>query len=255
MQENSESKMIKFQIKRQSRPDAEAYWEEYEIPHKPSLNIVSLLMHQHTYPQTTDGKQSTPACYNANCLEEVCGSCTMVVNGKVRQACSALVDQLEQPIKIEPMTKFPVVRDLMVDRERMFESLKWLKAWSPVSTYNPLGAGPRISEADQQQAYNFSRCMTCGCCLESCPQWSSDEAFIGPQAIAQAVLFNLNPIASAQKEQRVQTLIDNGLNVCGNAQNCAAVCPKEIDLVSAISEANWQATKHVASQFLGKGRK
>lgn len=251
----SENKTVKFKLKRQATPDSEAYWEEYEIPYKPSLNAISLIMSQHASPTTVEGKTSTPVGYEANCLEEVCGSCTMVINGKVRQGCTALVDNLEMPITIEPMSKFPKVRDLIVDRSRMFESLKKVQAWSPVSTYEPLGEGPLQNQKTQAQAYNFSQCMTCGCCLESCPQWSADEKFIGAQPIAQAMLFNLNPLSSSQQDERVETLIDNGLNICGNAQNCAAVCPKEVDLVGAISEANWQATKHIASKILGTNRK
>lgn len=49
-----------------------------------------------------------------NCLEEVCGACSMVINGRARQSCSAIVDQLEQPIRLEPMSTFPVIRDLQV---------------------------------------------------------------------------------------------------------------------------------------------
>ena len=62
--------------------------------------------------------------WECNCLEEVCGACTMIINGRVRQACTALIHKLDQPIVLEPMSKFPVVRDLYVDRSRMFESLK-----------------------------------------------------------------------------------------------------------------------------------
>lgn len=247
-------KVIRFKVLRQADPDKEPAWESFEIPYRPSLNVITLLMEQNAMPVTSCGKKSTPVTFEANCLEEVCGACTMVINGKVRQACTALVDTLEQPITIEPMTKFPTVRDLKVDRGRMFESLKEIKGWIPVSTYEPIGEGPRISPVIQEKAYNFSECMTCGCCLESCPQWGHDEIFIGPQAIAQAMLFNLHPTGASEKNERVQVLIKNGLNICGNSQVCEAVCPKSVDLIGAISEANWQATKHMASHFLGKNR-
>ncbi len=248
---STDTKTIKFKVKRQITPDSDPFWEEYETPWRPSLNIVTLLMDQHTMPVTKEGNKTTPISYDANCLEEVCGSCTMIINGKVRQACTALVDSLPQPITIEPMTKFPIVRDLMVDRQRMFDSLKWVQGWIPIDSSAPIGAGPNISPDTQQKTYNWSSCMTCGCCLESCPQWSSDEAFIGPQAIAQAMLFNTHPTGKNIQDERVKALIDNGLNICGNSQNCAAVCPKEVDLIGAISEANWQATKYVAKSFFG----
>ena len=83
--------------------------------------------------------------WDAACLEEVCGSCTMNINGKVRMACSALIDKLEQPITLEPMRKFPLVRDLAVDRTRMFEALKRVKAWIQLDGTHNLGPGPRQS--------------------------------------------------------------------------------------------------------------
>ena len=103
-----------------------------------------------------------------NCLEEVCGACSMVINGRARQSCSAIVDQLEQPIRLEPMSTFPVIRDLQVDRSRMFDNLKRMKAWIPIDGTYDLGPGPRMPEK-RQTAYELSKCMTCGVCLEVCP--------------------------------------------------------------------------------------
>ena len=103
----------------------------------------------------------------------------MVINGRVRQACTALVDRLlaehPQEIELRPMHKFPVVRDLVVDRGRMFATLKKLQAWLPVDSYLDMGPGPRQSQEEQQMAYHYSKCMTCGCCVEACPQYTKIE--------------------------------------------------------------------------------
>ena len=107
-------------------------------------------------PVTRDGKKTTPVVYDRACLEEVCGSCAMRINGVVAEACTALVDKLEQPIRLEPMAKFPVVRDLAVDRSAMFEALKRVKAWIPIDGTYDLGPGPRMAEAERQQAYELS---------------------------------------------------------------------------------------------------
>src|SRR5579862_1318979 len=122
-------KTVIFKIKRQQTPESKPYWEEFEIPYRPGMNVTSSLMDIAANPVTRQGKPTTPVTYDSNCLEEICGSCAMLINGQARMACSALIDQLEQPIRIEPMTKFPVVRDLAVDRQFMFESLKRVKAW------------------------------------------------------------------------------------------------------------------------------
>ena len=109
------SKTVLFKIKRQSTPDAKAHWEEFELPWHSGMNVISSLMEIAANPVTRDGKATTPITYDSNCLEEVCGSCAMLINGRARMACSALVDKLEQPIRLEPFSKFPVVRDLAVD--------------------------------------------------------------------------------------------------------------------------------------------
>src|SRR4051812_7664560 len=139
------NKTVIFKIKRQASPDTKPVWEEFELPWKPGMNVISSLMDIALNPTTRDGKATTPITYDSNCLEEICGSCAMLINGKARMACSALVDKLEQPIKLEPFSKFPVVRDLAVDRSVLFENLKAVKAWVPVDGTYDLGSGPRMS--------------------------------------------------------------------------------------------------------------
>src|ERR1700723_1271093 len=123
----AEKKVI-LKIKRQSSPGQPAHWEEFSLRWRPSMNIIICLRDIAENPVTRDGKKTTPISYDSNCLEEVCGSCAMLINGKARMACSALVDQLEQPIRIEPMTKVSVISDLYVDLQFNFENLKRRKA-------------------------------------------------------------------------------------------------------------------------------
>lgn len=103
-------------------------------------------------PMNIEGKKTMPVAWDMNCLEEVCGAYSMVINGKARQSCTALVDQLEQPIRLQPMKTFPVVRDLIVDRSTIFNTLKKLKAWIPIDGIYDLGEGPRMPERKRQWA-------------------------------------------------------------------------------------------------------
>ena len=117
IQENkqaAEEKIVRVKILRQAGPDLEPHWEEFDVPYKTGtgMNLTSVLNWVAENPKTTKGVDTTPVTYDVACLEEVCGSCTMVINGRVRQACSQLIERLveEQPtITIEPMSKFPVV--------------------------------------------------------------------------------------------------------------------------------------------------
>lgn len=239
-------RFIHFKIWRQASKDAPGAYEEFRVPWKKGANAISCLMEIQRNPTTVDGKKTTPVIWDSNCLEEVCGSCSMNINGKVRMACSALVDKLDQPIVLEPMKKFPLERDLAVDRSRMFSALKQVKAWVALDGTHNLGPGPRMSPDEQSTRYVLSTCMTCGCCLEACPQISVQNKFIGAAAISQARLFNLHPSGKMNAEERRRGLMgEGGLQDCGKAQNCSVVCPKEIPLTTSIAAMNREVTKQV----------
>src|ERR1700680_1552627 len=231
------TKPVRIKIKRQLTPDAKPSWEEFEIPYKPNMNVTSALMEIAANPITRDGKRTTPVTYDSNCLEEICGSCAMLINGRARMACSALLDHLDQPIKLEPFSKFPVVRDLAVDRSVLFENLKKVKAWVPIDGTYDLGEGPRQTPQLQEELYPLSNCISCTICMEVCPQFNESTGFVGAATIAQVKLFNNNPTGKVLKEERLRALAgDGGVQECGFAQNCVEACPKQLPLTEAISD-------------------
>jgi succinate dehydrogenase / fumarate reductase, iron-sulfur subunit len=236
-------KKVQIKIKRQDNPDGRTRWEEFEIPYRPNMNIIICLMEIRKSPITRDGKRTTPVVWDSNCLEHVCGACSMIINDQARQACSTLVDRLDQPITLEPMSKFPLVRDLRVDRSRFFLDLKRAKAWIPIDgTYN-LGPGPRLDVETQDIRYKLSTCMTCGVCMEVCPQYNTKTAFVGPAVINQVRLMNLHPTGAMNKGERLKVMMEEGgVQDCGNAQNCVRACPKQIPLTESIADVNRQTT-------------
>ncbi|PYX22937.1 MAG: succinate dehydrogenase iron-sulfur subunit [Acidobacteria bacterium] len=242
-----------IKIKRQNTPDSKSYWEEFELLYKPGRNVTSALMEIAANPVTRDGKKTTPITYDSNCLEEVCGSCAMLVNGKARMACSALLDNLDQPIRLEPFSKFPVVRDLATDRGVIFENLKAVKAWVPVDGSYDLGPGPRVSPDEQEEMYPLSRCISCCCCMEACPQFNEDTGFVGAAAISQVRLFNSHPTGQVLKHERLSALMgDGGIQECGYAQNCVEVCPKDIPLTTSIAEVGGDVMKQALGDLFRK---
>lgn len=242
-----------LKIKRQLKPGSKPYWEEFELHLRRGMNVTSALMDIALNPVTRDGKPTTPITYDSNCLEEVCGSCAMLINGRAAMACSALIENLDQPVSLEPFSKFPVVRDLAVDRSVLFENLKRVKAWVPVDGTYALGAGPRMSPDDQEAAYPLSRCISCCCCMEVCPQFNEGTGFVGAASIGQVQLFNTHPTGKALKKDRLHALMgDGGIHECGYAQNCVEICPKEIPLTNAISEVGRQVMKQALFDLFRK---
>ena len=256
-------------VLRQDRPGLPSYWQTFRLDYEPEMNVTSVLQRIAALCRTASGQKVAPVAYDANCLEEVCGSCTMLINGRVRQACSALVDRLladrPEEIELRPMSKFPVIRDLVVDRRRLFRALEKLQTWIPVDGYFDTGPGPLQSPEQQQEAYPLSKCMSCGCCLEACPQYVPldihrkdsetdlrfqkrqaevfDRNFIGAHAMNQVVLTNSHPTGAMTGKMRIAALVsEGGIQMCGKAANCQAVCPQEIPLMKSWASAGRAAT-------------
>ena len=217
------------------------YWEEFELELVPIANVISALMEIQKNPVNRQGERVEPVVWEQGCLEEVCGSCSMLINGRPRQACTALIEPIlketgTDTITLAPFSKFPLVRDLIVDRSVMFENLKKVRAWIDVEGAYDRGPGPKISPEKQEVMYSLSTCMTCGCCVEACPQINERSKFVGPQIVAQVRLFNAHPTGKMQRSRRLRSLMEEGgISDCGNAQNCVKVCPKEIPLTDAIA--------------------
>lgn len=220
------------------------YWETFALPRGPGENVISGLMEIQKRPITADGRRVAPVVWESACLEEVCGSCSMLINGKPRQACTALIEELapgDEPIVLAPLTKFPLVRDLIVDRSSMFENLKRIHGW--IEEEAGEGFGPTVSQEKQEVMYSLSTCMTCGCCLEACPQVNAQSDFVGPAAISQARLFNAHPTGSRERAERLRPLMERGgVSDCGHAQNCVKVCPKKIPLTDSIAAVSRDVT-------------
>ena len=250
---NTGERKVIIRIRRQDGPNQPSRWEEFAIPRRPNMNIISCLQYIAAHPVTTDGKTTTTPVWDSGCLEEVCGACTMLINGQTRQSCSALVDRLEQPITLEPMSKFPLVRDLFVDRQRLFNDLKRVKAWVPIDGTYDLGPGPAMPRELQDERYPLSRCISCGCCLEACPQYTPVNQFVGAAILSQARLFNDHPTGAALKDDRLESLMEEGgAGDCSKAGNCVQVCPKEIPLLESIAAVQRQATVYSIKKFFSR---
>jgi succinate dehydrogenase / fumarate reductase iron-sulfur subunit len=251
---------IRLKIRRQDRPDSAPYWAEFAVPYAPDYNVLSLLMQLRETPVTVEGDRVDPVLWEHNCMEEVCGACAMLIGGRPRPACSTLVDRLlesdpQGPIVLEPLPKFPVVRDLLVDRSRIDQGLRRVRAWVRIDgAWDVHEGAPRISPRDWAANYRFSRCMSCGCCMAACPQFGPQSPFLGPAALAQVRLMNAHPTGRYDRTERLHAIMgEGGIADCGNAQNCVRVCPKEIPLAEAIGELGRATAVQLVKDLFGGG--
>ena len=161
----------------------------------------------------------------------------MRINGKARMACSALVDNLEQPIRIEPLSKFPLVRDLQVDRSVLFENLMRVKAWVPVDGTYDLGSGPRVYPQQQEANYPLSNCISCTCCMEVCPQFDDTTALSArPPSRRSSSSTTIPPARSSRKSVCARSPATAASRSAALRRTASKPAPSKFPLTNAISD-------------------
>jgi len=241
---------VHLKIKRQDSPEGLSYWEEFRVPYEEGMNVIALLKQIQSDPVTADGLPTAPVEWEQNCLEEVCGSCAMVINGKAKQACSTLVDDLGQPIVLEPLSKFPVVRDLKVDRSTMFDALKAMKTWKEIDGLHDLETVESRDARESRWFFSLSSCIMCGDCLEACPQVNDRSPYLGAFIVSQVLLHNRRNPAQASSFRLDALKGPGGMGGCSNTQNCEVVCPRDVPLIDVIATIQWDITKQSIVKFL-----
>jgi succinate dehydrogenase / fumarate reductase iron-sulfur subunit len=156
----------------------------------------------------------------------------MVINGRPRLACDAFLKRYpaSRPIVIEPLRKFPVVRDLVVDRSVMRENLKAVRAWMD-------GRAAAVGDVKIERMYAASRCLQCGCCLEVCPNFCPGDSFVG--AAGAIPLSRLIHAAEKGAGKTLKAAYDQQVyRECGKSLACMEICPAKIDIGRTLSSTN-----------------
>ena len=188
----------------------------------------------------TDGAPVSPIRWMCSCMQKKCGACAMLVNGVPRLACDTKLTEAEENgvIRLEPLRKFPVIADLIVDRSVMMDNLKTLRAWFAEET--------KADETVGALTYDASRCLQCGCCLEICPNFCAEGVFFGTAAAMPAACL-LSALPESQKREFHRAYRKHFYEGCGKSLACRNICPAGIDvdrlLVNSNAAAVWKRRK------------
>lgn len=244
-------KRIYLKIRRQDAPESPHYWEHFQLPLRPGLTVIGLLRDIRLSPRNAKGEAVSPVVWESNCEEGACGSCAMRINGRPAMACLTGVGDSRHPLVLEPLGEFPVIRDLVVDRARLFESFGRASDWIETGHATPESLPDLSRQVVSPLLKALSSCMACGLCLSVCPQSHTpshangrEEGFIGPAALARLLQFNLISADEATRERRFSLVTGSGgIEECGHAQNCQSACPADVPLLTSIALLNREATK------------
>ena len=231
---------VRFEILRQSpggKPRTQGI--DYATDNENAAVATALMdMNRDADLKDIEGKPVGRIAWECSCLQKKCGACAMRINGVPRLACDARLADLGGTVRLEPLRKFPVVADLVVDRSVMMENLKQLKLW--------LEREVQLTQTASDTAYDASRCLQCGCCLEVCPNFLPGEGFFSAAAMVPAARL-IAELAPAKKEELYRQYGKHFYNGCGKSLACRDICPAGLDterlLVNTNAAAVWGRMK------------
>ena len=218
-------------IKRQATAESAPYWQSF-IYDGPSHVTVSAVLDAINYTDDLFDAEGNPAPrirWECSCMQAMCGGCAMVINGTPALACSTFADEVKgKELVLEPLSKFSVVADLIVDRSIIYENLNHAKAY--------LESLAVSEKKHHKQQYSVAKCLKCGLCLEVCPNYHPGGAFFG------AVLANESYLITSQSQDRAPEVAREykkhfGAG-CSKALSCQTVCPAGIETLTSIMRMN-----------------
>src|SRR5205809_2622387 len=207
--------------------------QSYVVPYREDWVVLDALNH---IKDELDGTLS----YRWSCRMGVCGSCGMMVNGEPKLTCAAfLKDYYPNPIRVEPLTNFPVIRDLIINLDDFLHKLKELKTWMIPKEEKSVAQGEFLQTPEQLATFKqFSMCINCMLCYAACPVYGIEPKFLGPAAIALAQRYNLDSRAAAKSERAEMVASSEGTWACTFIADCSRDCPKPFYPAAATQLAN-----------------
>ena len=237
---------MRVKILRKKTPTTESYWESFLYDGTSDASIASLLDYLNYKDDIYNAQgESVPRIgWECSCLQGVCGSCAMVINGRPALACETFVRDLGEEISIEPLSKFFVIHDLIVDRSIIQENLKKTNAYieeykGSDTSGNRLRKGSKESrKRDREHAhqYSISKCLKCGLCLEVCPNYVKGEHFFGACFANDCYLIASRSLS--RSEEIKEEYGEHFAKGCSKSLSCMEVCPVGIETIASMAKMN-----------------
>lgn len=220
-------------ILRKANPASAFYYQEFSLDAEADASVSDLLFALNAKEPLEDarGDAATPVAWEHNCDRGQCGSCAMRIQGRPRLACATRLGDVcreGKALLLQPLRKFPVLRDLMVDRDALREHFQTMGIW--------LEDGAAIDARAYDRQALSADCMQCGCCLDVCPEYTGRGDFLGAATLCAAYRIASQTPPGAARDKILRAYQKHGS--CARCMACDEVCPAGIPLPVMLSQMN-----------------
>lgn len=222
---------MRVKIKRQKDAQSAPYWQAFQYDGTLDTTVAALLdvLNYTDDVYDSEGHPAPRIRWECSCMQNLCGACAMVINGVPALACDTFLRDLKgKELILEPLSKFPVVADLIVDRRIIENNLKRAQVY--------LGELDEIDETVYTFQYTAAKCLKCGLCLEVCPNYVAGENFFG--ALFANNAFLVHSQSQDRKKELKEVYNANFAAGCSKALSCEKVCPMRISTLSSMLKMN-----------------
>ena len=210
--------------------DSKPHQQSYEVPFTDVMSVLQGLQHIKDH---IDGSLT----FRWSCRMAICGSCGIMLNGRPVLACETFLrDFCPGPVRIEPLSHFPIIRDLVIDQADFLRKLESIKPYLIPAEHRGVADGTFLqTPAQMDDYYQFSQCINCLLCYAACPQYGLNPAFTGPAALALLQRYNADSRDAGTAERMPIVNAEDGAWGCTLVGYCSEVCPKAVDPARAVN--------------------
>ncbi len=225
-------------------PERAPHFESFRIRVIPGLTVLAMLLR---IRDEIDGTLS----FRSSCRSAVCGSCAMVINGKLDLACRTQVAAFDSPtIVLEPLPNLHVIKDLVVDMMPFWAMYEKIKPYLIRKTADPEKEIAQTEEERRVIDQNVN-CILCAACYGACPVLARDPDYVGPAALAKLERFVLD--SRDERPGRFLGLVNDEKGVwgCDTVLRCITACPKDVRPTDSIVGLRKRLVKAKVKKMFG----
>ncbi|HEX4947112.1 MAG TPA: succinate dehydrogenase/fumarate reductase iron-sulfur subunit [Blastocatellia bacterium] len=194
---------------------------DYKVPIAPGMVVLDAVHY-------IQGHQAPDLAVRWNCKAAKCGSCSAEVNGRPKLMCKTRMDDLptDQPITVNPMKSFPVIKDLVTDVSWNYRINKKIPPFTPRPNVEW-----KMQQEEVDRVQEFRKCIECFLCQNTCHvlrDHEKKEEFGGPRFFVRIAGLEMHPLDGESRTHLLKNEL--GIGLCNITKCCTEVCPEDIHI-------------------------